>query len=73
VFALHLGPARAQALAALPIPSSPFRGADLLALGVPAGPEVGAALSEAIRRWSDLGFPDDAAMQAAILRDVIGP
>jgi hypothetical protein len=56
----------------LPIPSSPFRGADLLALGVPAGPAVGAALSDAIRRWADLGFPDDATTQAAILRDVTG-
>lgn len=70
--ALHLGPARARALAALPIPSSPFRGADLLALGVPAGPAVGAALSDAIRRWADLGFPGDATTQAAILRDVTG-
>jgi poly(A) polymerase len=70
VLALRLGSARSTELAALPIPVSPFRGADLLALGVPAGPAVGAALSEAIRRWADLGFPDDPATQAAILRDV---
>ncbi|MCU0886328.1 MAG: hypothetical protein MUC44_15590 [Beijerinckiaceae bacterium] len=72
VLALELGRVRVQALASLPIPPMPFRGADLLALGVPAGPGVGAALAEATRRWAECGFPEEAAVQAAILREVAG-
>ena len=68
VLAGALGAGRAQAFATLPVPALPFKGKDVLALGVPAGPEIGAIIQRATEHWADLGFPDDAVLQAKCLR-----
>jgi hypothetical protein len=46
---------------ALPVPVSPFRGADVVALGVPPGPDVGRVLAAAEAAWEQAGYPIDGA------------
>lgn len=69
ILARDLGAARARELAALPIPVSPFRGADVLALGVEPGPKVGAVIGRATLLWAGKGFPDDMAIRRRCLED----
>jgi poly(A) polymerase len=71
ILAQNLGANRARKLAALPIPVSPFKGADVLTLGVAAGPKVGEAIARANHLWANLGFPDDAAVQKYCLSEAL--
>jgi poly(A) polymerase len=71
VLAHDLGASRTRELAALPIPASPFRGADVLALGVFAGPNVGAVIARANLIWADRGFPAEPAAQRRCLQDAL--
>lgn len=73
ILAHDLGPKRTSELAALPIPVSPFRGANVLSLGVSSGPEVGAVIERAVRIWAARGFPDDPAEQRRCLQEAAHP
>lgn len=50
---------------------SPFSGADFLALGVKAGPHLGAMLQKIDTAWIENGFPEDPAIQKALLLTVV--
>jgi tRNA nucleotidyltransferase/poly(A) polymerase len=52
-------------------PACPFRGSDLIAAGLEPGPFVGHALKEAEALWIKQDFPEDPAIQRAILTEVL--
>ena len=51
-------------------PALPFKGADVVSLGVPTGPDVGAVLKRFEAWWISEGFPDDATLLEAKLREL---
>ena len=52
-------------------PVCPYKGADLLRKGMEPGPHLGTLLTRAEEAWIKAGFPDDSAVQQAILHKVL--